>query len=319
MSASASINAHSEASLTRVTPILSDSKQKMLGYGAACLTVLIWSSYFLSLKFGALSPLGIFDLALFRFCIPGLILTPLLIKRRHRILAAPKLYLLGVMLGAGLPFFLLSAAAMGWAPVADGSTLIPGAAPLFVTGMAVLIFKEPLSVWRRYGLLAVAVGASCFLYSSLSNPSGDLWRGHVLFLFCSAMWAVFTISVRQSGLKPLEAAAVVTVPNAALLLVWALWRQPELAWSSLPMMELTAQMLVQGIGVGLGAGFLYSFAISRLGAEITSAIGSMTPVCATLLAAVLLQESVEFASLLGLGLVTSGVICASGLLNREKA
>jgi len=118
------------------------SRQKLLGYGAACVTVLIWSSYFLSLRFRARSPMGIFDLALFRFCIPGLILAHLLVKRRRRFMEVKFRYLLGIILGAGLPFFLLSAAAMKWTRVAEGSTLIPGAAPLFVTGIAVLIFKS---------------------------------------------------------------------------------------------------------------------------------------------------------------------------------
>lgn len=296
-----------------------NSRRILLGYGAALLTVLIWSSYFLSLRFRALSPMGIFDLSLFRFCIPGLILTPLLLKRRRKIMAVKRRYLLGIMLGAGLPFFLLSAAAMNWSPVVDGSTLIPGAVPLFVAGMAVLIFNERLSPLRYIGLLAIAAGIACFLYSSLLDPADGLLHGHLLFLVCSALWAVFTISVRQSGLRPLEVSTVLTVPNGVLLLIWALLRQPELTWNSLHTAELVALMLTQGIAVGLGSGFFYSYAITRLGAEVTSAIGSLTPVCATLLAAILLREPLEMVSLFGAVLVTVGVIFFSGLLNRGNA
>jgi drug/metabolite transporter (DMT)-like permease len=68
----------------------------------------------------------------------------------------------------------------------------------------------------------------------------------------------------------------------------------------------------------LGAGFLYGYAIRALGAEVTSAIGSLTPVCATLLAMVFLHESVELITLLGLSLVTLGVIAASGLIRSWK-
>ncbi len=295
------------------------SRQKLLGYGAAFITVLIWSSYFLSLRFGALSPMGIFELALFRFCIPGLILAWLLIERRRKIMAVKYRYLLGIILGAGLPFFLLGAAAMNWTPVADGSTLIPGAAPLFVTAIAVLIFKERLTALRVVGLLAIALGVASFLYSSLLDPQLELLHGHMLFLVCSALWAVFTISVRQSGLKPLEVTAVLTVPNSVVLLAWGLLQQPELTWNSLPAVDLAVLMLTQGIAVGLGSGVLYSYAITRLGAEIPSAIGSLTPVCATLLAAILLSERIELASLIGSVVVTSGVICLSGLLNRKRA
>jgi drug/metabolite transporter (DMT)-like permease len=294
------------------------SRRKLMGYGAAFVTVLIWSSYFLSLRFRALSPMGIFDLALLRFCIPGVMLGWLLVKQRQRILEVKVRYLLGIILGAGLPFFLLSAAAMNWSPVADGSTLIPGAAPLFVTGIAVLIFNQRLTALRIAGLLAIALGVASFLYSSLLDPNLELLHGHLLFLVCSFLWALFTISVRQSGLKPLEVTAVLTVPNGVLLVAWGLVMQPELTWNSLPAGDLVALMLTQGIAVGLGSGILYAYAITRLGAEVTSAVGSMTPVCATLLAAILLSESVELTALFGSILVTAGVIGLSGVLNRAS-
>jgi len=207
---------------------------------------------------------------------------------------------------------------MNWSPVADGSTLIPGAAPLFVTGMAVLLFGQRMTVLRIVGLLAIAVGIAGFLYSSLLDPNLELLHGHMLFLVCSFLWAVFTISVRQSGLNPLEVTAVLTVPNGILLLAWGAIVQPELTWGTVPTTDLVVLMLTQGVAVGLGSGVLYAYAISRLGAEVTSAIGSMTPVAATLLAAVLLSESIELTALVGSILVTAGVICLSGVLNRAS-
>ena len=308
----------STPSLTAVTPILSSQTQRYLGYLAAATTVLIWSCYFLSLRQGALSPLGTFDLTLFRFGVPGLILLPLFIKRWHIVRRVNPVWLLGIAVGAGLPFFLLSAVGMRWAPVAHGSTLIPGTAPVFVTAMAVLVFAQPLSGWRRFGLAAVVAGVVCLLWTGFTGASTGLGQGQGLFLVCSFLWAVFTLSVRQSGLSPLEAASVVTVPSTALLTLYAVVVQPALTLAAVPTGEWVVQMLVQGLAVGLGAGFLYGFAIRQLGAEITSAIGSLTPVCATVLAWVFLRESIEFSTGLGLSLVTLGVVCASGLIHPEK-
>lgn len=304
-------------SLTAVTPLLTSRSQRLLGYLAALATVLIWSSYFLSLRQGALSPLGQLDLTLFRYAVPGLLLLPLFIARWSTIRRVSPVWLTGMIVGAGLPFFLLGAIGMGWAPVAQGSTLIPGTAPLFVTALAVLVFRQPLSSWRRLGLAAVLAGVACLLGVGWAEGTA-LGMGQLLFLLCSLLWAVFTLSVRQSGLSPLEAAAVVTVPNGLLVLLYALLTPSTLTLTQVPTSEWLTQLLVQGIAVGVGSSALYGFAIRQLGAEITAAIGSLTPVCATGLALALLGEGIQWSTALGLGLVTLGVVCASGLLQRGR-
>ncbi|MCG6659247.1 DMT family transporter [Halomonas campisalis] len=302
-------------SLTDVQPLLSSRSQRLLGYGAALGMVLIWSSYFLSLRHGALSPIGQLDMTLFRYAVPGLLLLPLLIQRWSAIRRVHPVWLAGMVLGAGLPFFLLGAIGMGWAPVAQGSTLIPGTAPLFVTLLAVAVFRQPLSRWRRLGLCAVLAGVLCLLWGGQAEGAA-LGRGQALFLVCSLLWALFTVSMRQSGLSALEAAAVVTVPNGALAVLYLLATATPLTLGSVPGDEWLLQLLVQGVAVGLGSSFLYGFAIRQLGAEITSSIGSLTPVCATLMAWLLLQESITAATALGMALVSLGVVIASGLLQR---
>lgn len=303
-------------SLTQVSPLVVDRTQRLSGYLAASGVVLIWSAYFLSLRQGALSPLGLVDLTLFRYALPGLILLPLALRRRGVILGVHPLWLLGMAVGAGLPFFLLGAIGMGWAPVAQGSALIPGTAPLFVTALAVLVFGQPLERRRGCGLGAVLVGVGVLLWVGLEQGAA-FGAGQALFLACSLLWAIFTLCVRQSGLGPLEVAAVVTVPNGLLIGLYALFTQGEAGLGAVPVSEWLGQLLVQGIAVGLGSGVLYGYAIRRLGAEITAALGSLTPVCATLLALVLLGEGIDATSAAGLALVTLGVAFASGLLARR--
>lgn len=299
--------------LTVVRPQLASDAQRLMGYGAALGMVLIWSSYFLSLRQGALSPMARLDMTLFRYAVPGLLLLPSLVRRWPMIREVSPVWLLGMILGGGLPFFLLGAIGMGWAPVAQGSTLIPGTAPLFVTLLAVTLFRQPFSLWRRVGLAAVLAGVVCLIVSGLGEAAA-LGRGQALFLICSLLWAVFTLSMRQSGLKPLEAAAVVTVPNGALVvLYWWLSGSP-LSLHDLPASEWWTQLVVQGLAVGLGSSLLYGYAIRQLGAEATAAIGSLTPVCATLLAWLLWNESLAPLSALGMAMVVLGVVCASGLL-----
>lgn len=301
-----------------VVPIDNQANDRRLGYLAALATVLIWASYFMSLRLGALSPLATFDLTLFRFAVPGIILLPWFWRRRQTILAVPRVWRLGMLIGSGVPFFLLGAMAMQWSPVAHGSTLIPGVAPLFVTLLAVWLFAQPLSASKRIGLSAIALGVLLLIVSSWLQGDADLALGQGLFLLASFLWALFTISVRQSGLAPLDVAAWITVPSGFVLLVFAAFTGDTPSFLQLPWQQWLPQMLVQGILVGLGAGYLYGYAIRQLGAEMTSAIGSLTPVAATLAAAVVLQETVVQSTLAGLFFVTLGVLFASGLLSKRR-
>lgn len=304
--------------LMTVLPLKSTGVHRALGYAAALAVVVIWSGYFLSLRQGALSPLGTLELTFFRFAVPALLLLPLAMRRWRRLLAVNPVWLVGMAVGAGLPFFLISAVAMQTAPVAHGSTLIPGTAPLFVTALAVLVFKQPWSGLRATGLLAVLVGIGCLMLTAWIEPGRDLWLAQLMLLFAGLMWALFTISLRQSGLGPMEAAAVVTLPSTAALLLYMLVTGSGLQIDSLPAQQWLLQLVVQGLAVGLGAGFLYGFAVRTLGAETTSAMGSLTPVVATLAALSFFQESIEMSTLVGLSLVTLGVVCASGLLNPKR-
>ncbi|MDR5867761.1 DMT family transporter [Halomonas koreensis] len=299
----------------RVTPQPASRRHRLTGAAAALAAVLIWSIYFLSLRQGALSPLGRLDLTLFRYAVPGLLLLPLLVRRWPTIRRVPPLWLAGMALGAGVPFFLLGAVGMAWAPVAHGSTLIPGTAPLFVTGIAVALFGQPLGRWRRRGLAAILVGVIALLWSGW-RESAALGLGQLMFLSASLMWAIFTLSLRQSGLSALEATAVVTVPNGLAAGLYLLVGASESTLPGLPVGVWLPQLLVQGLLVGLGSGLMVGLAIRGLGAEAASALGSLTPVCATLLALAWLGEAITPATLLGLTLVTLGVVAASGWPDR---
>ncbi|MEE1673628.1 DMT family transporter [Agarivorans aestuarii] len=297
----------------RVVPLSCTRQQRRLGFIAAIATIVIWSTYFLSLRSSALSPLSVLEISLFRYVIPAALLCPLLIKRWSKITAVAWPYLLGMIAGAGLPFFLCSAIAMSYTPVAQGSTLMPGVAPFFVTAIAVLVFKQPFERYKKIGLSAILIGVLLLLANSFNQSSSQQLLGQALFLGASLLWAVFTLSARQSGLSPLETAAVITIPNALILVIYVCLN-PSHSWGAgqVAIAELLSHMLIQGIIVGLLASCCYSFAISRLGAELSSALGSLTPVLASLLAFGLFAENLDPLTIFGIISTVIGVVIASG-------
>ncbi|MFC6672457.1 EamA family transporter [Marinobacterium aestuariivivens] len=112
------------------------------GLGAMAATLLIWTGFLLSLRAGSQSALTSTDLALMRFGLPALVFMPLLWRGWPQFRRVRWRQALLLMLG-GLPFFYLISLGSQLAPAAHAGALVPGTAPLFVTGLAVLVFGEP--------------------------------------------------------------------------------------------------------------------------------------------------------------------------------
>ncbi|WP_029790046.1 MULTISPECIES: DMT family transporter [Vibrio] len=294
-----------------------------LGYAAIITTLFLWSGFFLSLRGGAISALQPADIALTRFFIPALVLLPFVLKSMDKVRAVPNKYLIGIVIGSGLPYLLVVGTAMHFAPVAHGSALIPGTLPLFVSAIAVICYQQPLSQHRMVGLSAVLLGIMVFLLSNLGEEYN--WaqlKGHLLFLVGSLMWAVFTISARVANLSAYVCAGFVSVISFALLIVtvgfgWLdsyLVITPITDW---PWKELVGHLLLQGIGAGLLASFTFLYAIRTIGAEASAAFGSLTPVLATLLAMPVFNERPDTLTWCALILVTCGSIVASNILMKQ--
>jgi len=281
-----------------------------LGVVSLIVTLIIWSSYFVALRSGAQSQLTHFDMAVLRFILPALVLLPVLYRARSRILATKKRYLFGIVSGAGLPFYLLSVIASSKVQAVIGSLLIPGVTPIFVTMIAVIFYRESLSIKRFIGLLAVVVGVSLLVSAELSSENPQI-IGPLLYLLAAVLWAVYTISIRVSALSSLEVAAILNV-SAALMIAISL---PFGAFNSnltqVSLQEIFPQLLIMGVFCGLISVVTYSNAIKSLGAELSACWGALTPVLVAVLAYFLLSEQLSTSSLLAMLIICSGVICAN--------
>ena len=281
-----------------------------LGVVSLIVTLIIWSTYFVALRSGAQSQLTHFDMAVLRFILPALVLLPVLYRARSRILATKKRYLFGIVSGAGLPFYLLSVIASSKVQAVIGSLLIPGVTPVFVTMIAVIFYRESLSLKRFIGLLAVVVGVSLLVSAELGSDNPQV-IGPLLYLLAAVLWAVYTISIRVSALSSLEVAAILNV-SAALMIAISL---PFGAFNSnltqVSLQEIFPQLLIMGVFCGLISVVTYSNAIKSLGAELSACWGALTPVLVAVLAYFLLSEQLSTSSLLAMLIICSGVICAN--------
>ncbi len=281
------------------------------GVLALVTTLLIWSSYFVALRSGAQSSLTSFDMALLRFLLPALVLLPVLYRSRRNIFKAKKRYLIGISVGAGLPFYLLSVIASGHVKAVVGSLLVPGVAPVFVTLMAILFYKEKLSKRRLVGLSIVLVGISILVSANLDSGAENSYLGAVFYMLAASCWAVYTVSIKVAKLSGLELAAVLNIVAAIGLLLSLPFGFFETNLAATPWAQIVPQLIIMGIFCGLISVVTYGHAINELGAELSVCWGALTPVLVSVLAFIILKETVEIETVIAMLIITTGVVCAN--------
>ncbi|WP_136678914.1 DMT family transporter [Neptunomonas sp. XY-337] len=287
--------------------------QASLGIAAGMLTICIWASWLLSMRYGQQSSLSTYELAILRYGCAALVLWPVLIRHLPNYLCVKKRYLLGICCGAGLPFFFLSSQGMAYGLAADAGLLITGTFPIFVGIIAAVFYREPLNHSKVVGLAAIAAGVVVLVVRSLWAGHQESLIGYGFFLGASVCWALFTISLRVSGLSPWAGAALLCCVSTVVLLMLFPFTDAVL-FASANFADLSHQMFVQFLCVGIVTGFSYAYAVRSLGAEATSAIGALTPVLVAIGGYWLLGESLTPTMLVGLVLISLGVFVASGVL-----
>ena len=162
-----------------------------------------------------------------RLALPGLLLLPIVIKRG---LGLDRLGWSGLCLlivSGGVPYALLAATGLRYAPAHHQAALNPGCMPIFVALIATLWMGEKISRMQRVGLGLILTGA--LLIVSWQGPAWQptLAFGHVLFLAASLLWACFTVILRHGQLEPLHAIAIVSLGSWLFLPVYFLdqWHQ----------------------------------------------------------------------------------------------
>jgi drug/metabolite transporter (DMT)-like permease len=219
--------------------------------------------------------------------------------------------MVAALMGFGAPFFLVAGSAMQYAPAPDVAPLLSGAMPLIVASVA-MQRGERFGLARKLGLGLIALGIVAVVgHSALAG--GGAWRGHLMLLAAAAMWAVYTLAFKRSGLSAIEAAALVAVWSTIMLL--PLGAPGLVRVVANHAREVVVQATMQGLLSGVLAIVLYGVAITRLGATRGAALTALVPVLAAVLAVPLLGEWPGAATALAIVATTLGVALAAGLLD----
>ncbi|HEY8359258.1 MAG TPA: DMT family transporter [Ramlibacter sp.] len=281
-----------------------------LGLAAALASAFIGSGWQLVSRHGVTTTLGPLELALLRYAVPAVLLLPVW----WRVGLVPR----GVGAGqvalmvatGGLPFGLVVLTGAQLAPAAHMGVFIAGALPLFTALAGRLAFGEQVTPARWVGLAVVGFGVLSLGHASFASAA-PAWRGDLLFLLAAALWSVYTVAFRRSGLTPWQGTAVVNGWSAVLLLPLAvIVGAPKLATA--PLGDVVLQATWQGGIAGLLGLATYLAAVLWLGSARAALSAALVPVLTAAGGAWLLGEPLDTATRMAVLLIAAGIVLASG-------
>lgn len=277
--------------------------------GVACglAVALLWSSWTIATRSAVTQVLNPIDLAFLRFSVSGLLLWPVLLGRDLGLRKLGWTHVVVMLAGAGLPFMLVASSGTYFAPASHMATLMIGMTPIFVALLSMLLFGERLTRSQMLGLAIVVCGVgSIGGHALVTNRASGEWRGDLLFLLGSLLFASYTLAQRRTGLSPWRTTALVNVTSGLVFTpIYFGLLEPRLFTA--PIADVLLQAFMQGIGVAILGLVFFAEATRRLGATRAAMFGSLTPALTVILSIPLLREMPSKTVLLGVVLVTMGV------------
>jgi drug/metabolite transporter (DMT)-like permease len=290
-----------------------------LGYVFGLTMALGAATSFAMARAGALRGLAPEDMILARASVAGLVMLPFLIKW-----GLPTLAGIGwrrgllLLLTGGPLFAFLQTGGYAFAPLAHGAVIAPSTVTILSTLGAVVLLGERLTTWHVIGGTTVIAGVvliSGYGFAA-SAVTDSAWIGDLMFVTSSLLWAVFTILMRKWRIDPIRATAVVAVLTASVVVPGYLAFRGVDRLITLPADALMAQGIAQGLIQGVVTLLAYSKAVAILGVSRAVLFPAIVPAISILIGIPLVGEWPDALQIVGLALVTVGLLAAVGVLAR---
>lgn len=297
---------------------MDNSRTRALGMAAAFTTVAIWAAFLLGTRFAVEGNFTVEEILILRLIPAALVMTPFMwrfgvLPRGQSIPRA-----LVLMVGASAVFPYVISTGLSFAPASDGGALAPGMLPFWTALAAYALANEVPGPRHRFGLAMILAGAIVVsLWQILSGADDGAWRGHIMFLIGSSLWAVYSVIFRQSGLNSLHA-LVIGLFWGALLVSPLLFATGKVTFAATSLRDIAVMIVFQGFIIGILAMFLFGYAVRIIGAAEAAAFGALTPILALLGGAFFLDEVITPMKVAGVILVAVGVFLASGVASKRQ-
>ena len=293
-------------------------KRSYIGVLVALITVSIWAVFIVATRFSVSTNFTVEEVLILRLVPSTLIMAPFMIKYDliPRGLSWLKAGML--MIGASAIFPYIVSSGLSFAPASDGGVLAPGMLPFWTALAAFFILGEKLDQLRRTGLLIILIGALMVgLWQIIFNSDEGVWRGHILFLIGSGLFAIYSVIFRQSGLTPLHG-LLIGLFWGTLFITPILLLTGKVTFHDVSAFDIGITIFIQSLVIGILATILFNYGVRLIGASEMGAFGALTPILAMMGGILFLNESVPAIKMAGIFLVAIGVFLASGILKQKN-
>jgi drug/metabolite transporter (DMT)-like permease len=285
-------------------PAQPTAAEMRIGYACAVAVLFVWAGFLLSARLGTKQALTPWDVAALRYA--GAFAGAVALLPVFGLPRLPWRRMAAIVATAAFGFPLMAYLGFSFAPVSHGAVLNPGMLPFWTALLGAIVLGETFSRRRVASLLVVACGIALLARDTFGDWPGA-WRGDLCFLAGSFTWAVYTTLVRRWGITAVQATMGAALWAAPVYLpIWWLLLPSSLGEASGG--AVLFQVIYQGLLAVLVAGFLFTRAVTSIGAGRTTTITALVPGMAALTAWPLLGEPLGWLGLAGVALVTAGMI-----------
>lgn len=293
-------------------------EKRTLGHAAAVFTIINWGTTFIATKIllEAFTPV---EILVFRFILGVLALYVMCPKLLHIKDRKQELTFMGAGLTGACLYYLLENIALTYTTAANVGVIVT-ISPLTTALISWAVGGERPNKWFFMGFVVAMSGICLISFSGMDEVSLD-WRGDLLAVLATVMWAFYCIlldkigtygySILQTTRRTFLYGLLFMIPAAMVMdLHWGLERFQEPVY--------VGTFLYLGIGACALCFVTWGFAVKTLGV-LTSSVYLYLPSIVTLIcAALILHEEIGPHSLIGAALTVSGLALSQADIFLQK-
>ena len=286
---------------------------KYKGYILLAVTILMFST--LEVVTGTIKNLiNPLQLTFLRFFIGGVVMLPLVIKKREKVQAKDLLFFLAL----GILNIFISAGSLQYAITmgkASTAAILISSNPIFVMLFSAIILKEKVTYNRVVCMLLGIAGITLIIYKG--NVGGDTAASLILAIFASFNFGLYTVlgKLKSEGISSITMICYSSIFGSLMYV-------PVLLFNNIPLFYIPEGTVIKILYVGVfvsGIAYVtYMEALKILTASKGAMIFFLKPVIASILAVIFLSESMSFKTVAGMILVLAGLFINFFTINSKS-